>query len=28
MVGLWVNAEAGGSCDITLDNFFVTGTKP
>lgn len=27
MVGLWGNVTAGGSGDITLDNFFVTGTK-
>jgi hypothetical protein len=27
-VALWVTAPEGGSLDITLDNFFVTGTKP
>lgn len=27
-VGLWIETGAGGSIDITLDNFFVTGTRP
>ena len=27
-VGLWIETGEGGSIDITLDNFFVTGTKP
>jgi hypothetical protein len=27
-VGLFIRAEQGGSIDITLDNFFVTGTHP
>jgi hypothetical protein len=27
-VALYLDAMAGGSLDITLDNFFVTGTKP
>ena len=27
-VCFWMNAGPGGTCDITLDNFFVTGTKP